>query len=108
MTKKKITSVDDLEVGKYYRQGKGYYFRFIGKDEFDDSVGSLVLFDKCSVKILYNQSIPWLFDVNEDVKEVSDEEFVKALSTAMKRVSKICKKFTNDMILDILKKSNCS
>ncbi|WP_212900615.1 hypothetical protein [Capnocytophaga canimorsus] len=30
ITKKKITSVDDLEVGKCYRQGKGFYFRFVG------------------------------------------------------------------------------
>lgn len=108
MTKKKITSVDDLEVGKYYRQGKRDYFRFVGKDQFGDVVGSLVSIEKSSVMIEYNQSIPWLFDVNQDIEEVSDEEFLEAMSKAMKRVSKISKKITDDLIWDIHKKINCS
>lgn len=110
MTEKKITGVDDLEVGKYYRQGKEMYFRFVGKDQFGDVVAAWACICKNSVMIEYNQSIPWLFDVNQDVEEVSDEKFFEAWGKAMKRVAKISKKVTNDITSDILneKVKSCS
>ncbi|MDO5106599.1 hypothetical protein [Capnocytophaga sp.] len=103
MTKRRINSVNDLEAGKCYRQGKGVYFRFEGKSLCDEVVGSLVCIDKNSVLVEYRQELAWVFDTGEVIEEISDEKFLKACGKAMKQMSKIANKVADDMSFDIAK-----
>lgn len=102
MTKKKITGVDDLEVGKCYRQGKGFYFRFVGKDHLGDAVGSWVHIHKDGVHVEQEQEMPWIFDVDEEIKEIAPNKFVKAFDKALKRITRIGEDLIVDMAADII------
>lgn len=102
MTKKKITGVDDLEVGKCYRQGKGFYFRFVGKDHLGDVVGSWVHIHKDGVHVEQEQEIPWIFDVGKEIKEIAPKKFIKAFDKAIKKITRIGEDLIMDMAADII------